>query len=349
MNTEMIQVSKRFGRFEALKTIDLTIEPGEFVAVLGPSGCGKTTLLRLLAGFEAPSSGRILIHGVTVSDENEMLPPEVRNIGMVFQSFALWPHMSVREHLRFPIRYHKYTPAAVRKREAERIDEVLALVGLSELGQRMPNQLSGGQKQRVALARAIVARPSLLLMDEPLSSLDAELRLNMRQEIQNIHRLTQTTIVYVTHDQAEALAMADRIVIMKDGRIEQAGRPETIYSRPSTEFVARFVGKANLVKGKWDGDRFFPGCAAPGITWNGETVAAELRSQGLFPVRPEQFLITPDRPGIPGRIKNVQYQGKEVHYTVAVMDDYYEVHCAALRRYTLDQEVSLQIDLGPEP
>ncbi|WHH58759.1 ABC transporter ATP-binding protein [Petroclostridium sp. X23] len=342
MSTEIINVSKKFGAFEALKSVSLSIRNGEFVAILGPSGCGKTTLLRSIAGFEALYSGEIKINGATVSGANFILPPEERNIGMVFQSFALWPHMNVRQHLQFPIRYHRFVSQDIKKNEQKRIEEILSVTGLSHLSGRMPNELSGGQKQRVALARAIAAKPALLLMDEPLSSLDAELRINMRREIQNIHRFTKTAIVYVTHDQAEALAMADRVVIMKDGKIEQIGTPEEIYCKPHTEFVARFVGKANLVKGKWEGDKFYPSGMNQDTYWVIDTVTENLRQKGICPVRPEQFSILEHGEGIPGTIKNAQYQGKEIHYNVQVMKETYEVHNDQFKRYSLGEQVLLQ-------
>lgn len=325
MSIEIRQVSKAFGSFQALHSINLTIEKGEFVAILGPSGCGKTTLLRILAGFEQPSGGEVQMDGRIVAGADRLLPPEKRRIGMVFQSFALWPHMNVTEHIRFPIRTHKDTPAHIRGQEEQRIRQVLELTGLSHLAERMPHELSGGQKQRVAIARALASEPSLLLMDEPLSSLDAMLRMDMRREIQQVHRSTGSAIVYVTHDQGEALAMADRIVVMKDGRIEQAGTPQDIYLRPETEFVARFVSKSNLIQGRWSGSSFIPQSSANTV-WDGTEVAGYFKQHDLYPVRPDQFLLRAGgEDGIPGEIVNVQFQGKEFHYDIRCDEHQWEV------------------------
>lgn len=345
MSIQLTEISKSFGAFQALKALNLTIEQGEFLAILGPSGCGKTTLLRLLAGFEQPTTGEIRMNREVVAKPGFSLPPEKRRIGMVFQSFALWPHMNVTEHIRFPIRHHQETPAHIRSKERERIADVLEIVGLSQLGTRMPHELSGGQKQRVAIARAIASEPSLLLMDEPLSSLDAMLRMEMRREIQAIHRQTGSAIVYVTHDQGEALAMADRIVVMKDGAIEQIGTPQEIYLLPQTEFVAQFVSKANLVRGRWIQDRFVPVGSDGTVQWQGGRVAEYFKSRGLYPVRPDQFVLgPPDASGIPGEVTNVQFQGKEFHYHVLTEDGPWEI--SSPKPFQLHDKVTLQLSAG---
>lgn len=342
MNTTVRGLTKTFNNFTALHSIHLTINSGEFVAILGPSGCGKTTLLRLLAGFEAPTAGEIRMNDRVVAGKGVVVPPERRNLGMVFQSFALWPHMNVREHVLFPLRNRRERLAPdVRGHESEYVDEVLRMVGLFPLANRMPAELSGGQKQRVALARAIAAKPSLLLMDEPLSALDVELRMEMRKEIQVLHHKTGAAIVYVTHDQGEALAMADRIIVMKDGRIEQIGTPQEIYTRPKSEFVASFVGKANLVKGKWEKDRFIPQVADLVVTWQPDWVDEQFRTKGLCPVRPEQLRISESGPGVIGRITNTQYQGREVHYTVDVCGQAWEVHGPVTHTFARGSVVSL--------
>ncbi|MFP3917806.1 ABC transporter ATP-binding protein [Lysinibacillus telephonicus] len=317
MKTELIEIKKQFGTFQALKGINLTIEDGEFVAIVGPSGCGKTTLLRLLAGFETPSDGQILMQQEIVASKTNALPPEKRNIGLVFQSFALWPHMKVKEQVMFPLKHHRFVRPELKKNSEARVTEMLNIVGLSHLADRMPSELSGGQKQRVAIARALSASPSLLLMDEPLSSLDAKLRVELRNEIQLIHQKIKTSIVYVTHDQSEALAMADKIVVMKDGLIEQIGTPEEIYFYPQTEFVASFISKANLIEGSWNGDYFSPS-TSPSTRWYYPNVADSFKQSGVCPVRPEQLQLSKDSDGLCGEVKNLLFQGREVSCIVNV-------------------------------
>jgi iron(III) transport system ATP-binding protein len=235
------KITKTFGQTVALDRIDLTVEAGELFFLLGPSGCGKSTLLRLIAGLHEPTSGRILFNGRDVTS----LGTDRRNAVMCFQSYALWPHMTVRENVRFGL--------AVRGLEQgeqnRRIDEVLQLVQMAHLASRKPNQLSGGQQQRVALARALAVRPDCLLLDEPLSNLDAKLRHEMRSEIRRICKSAGFTTIYVTHDQKEALSVADRIAVLKDGRLMQVGTPGQLYHEPSTPFVADFIGQTNLLEG----------------------------------------------------------------------------------------------------
>lgn len=233
---------KEFGDVRALDDVSLTIEKGELFFLLGPSGCGKTTLLRMIAGFYFPDGGRILFDDRDVS----LTPPHLRNTGMVFQNYALWPHMSVRENLTFGLEMHKVS----EKDREERVSRALEMVQMQDYGERSPNQLSGGQQQRVALGRALVLEPDVLLLDEPLSNLDARLRLEMRDQIARIHEELDLTMVYVTHDQAEALSMADRMAIMQRGKIGQLGSPREVYHRPLSRFVADFIGETNLVSGK---------------------------------------------------------------------------------------------------
>lgn len=319
-------VSKKYGSFTALHSIDLEIGDGEFIAVLGPSGCGKTTLLKLLAGFMGPTEGTIAMDDTLLASTKRVLPPEKRNIGMVFQSFALWPHMTVADHVKFPLSYHPNKIKENKKELQERITEVLKLVGLDALADRYPSELSGGQKQRVALARAIAPLPNLLLMDEPLSALDVELRMEMRKEIQKLHRETKASIVFVTHDQGEALAIADKIVVMNQGRIEQIAPPEVLYTRPETAFVATFVGKCNLVKGQWQNDHFVPAIDLKNI-WPDLGVADSFKESGIYPVRPEQFqLMLAKSDGLQGVVSFVQYQGNEIHYTVEVGEEIWTIH-----------------------
>jgi iron(III) transport system ATP-binding protein len=234
-------IKKSFGSTLVLRDISLEIKAGEFFFLLGPSGCGKTTLLRLLAGFEQADSGMILFDGKDVS----RVQPQHRNCSMVFQSYALWPHLSVTENVAFGLENRK-TPSGEM---ARKINEILQLVHLEGYEKRFPNQLSGGQQQRVALARALVINPQLLLLDEPLSNLDARLRAEMRIEILNLHRKTGITTVYVTHDQEEALSMADRIAFLDKGDLIQAGTPRELYTRPAASATARFLGNANLIEG----------------------------------------------------------------------------------------------------
>ncbi|MER7793005.1 ABC transporter ATP-binding protein [Streptomyces sp. NPDC097640] len=237
-------LTKRYGDHTVVDGLDLDIADGEFLTLLGPSGCGKTTTLRCLAGLEKPDAGEIRIDGrVVVDSRGTFVPPEKRDLGMVFQSYALWPHMNVHANVAYPLRMRR-TP---RAQIAERVTEALRTVGLEKLAHRPVGALSGGQQQRVALARALVARPGLVLFDEPLSNLDARLRATMREQLQLLRQTVPATSVYVTHDQVEALTLADRIVVMHDGRVQQTGTPEQIYSDPANRFVADFVGFENLL------------------------------------------------------------------------------------------------------
>jgi ABC-type Fe3+/spermidine/putrescine transport system ATPase subunit len=255
-------VSKRYGGELALHRLDLDIGEGEFFCLLGPSGCGKTTTLNLLGGFVTPSSGSIFIRGRQV----DRLPPYARDVNTVFQSYALFPHMSVEQNVGFGLKM-----ARIDRREiAGRVADALGMVGLEQLRGRRPAELSGGQQQRVALARALVNRPAVLLLDEPLGALDLKLRKRLQLELAQIHREVRTVFVYVTHDQDEALALADRIAVMRSGRVEQVGTPREIYARPRSRFVADFIGESN----------FFP--------------ASLVGRDGLLMVRPEAIRITPD-------------------------------------------------------
>jgi ABC-type Fe3+/spermidine/putrescine transport system ATPase subunit len=243
---ELVGVSKRYGGVEALRPFDLRIEDGEFFCLLGPSGCGKTTTLNLIGGFVPATSGEIWLGGNRI----DSLPPHRRPVNTVFQSYALFPHMNVRENVRFGLRMER-----VNRHDSEaRAAEALALVGLEDFGDRMPPQLSGGQAQRVAVARALVKRPAVLLLDEPLGALDLKLRHRLQIELSQIHREVGTTFVYVTHDQEEAMSMADRIAVFRDGMIEQLGTPREIYQRPASRFVADFIGESNFFDVTVDGD-----------------------------------------------------------------------------------------------
>lgn len=238
---EVCGVTKRFGAVKALDDVSFSIQPGEMFFLLGPSGCGKTTLLRILAGLETPDAGRILFNGKDVA----ALPPHERGAPMVFQNYALWPHLNVRENVAFGLVERRIS----KGERQQRVEDVLKRVGLEALGQRMPGQLSGGQQQRVVLARALVLNPFLILLDEPLSNLDAKLRVEMREEIEKLHMATDITFVYVTHDQADALSLADRMAVMSAGRVDAVGTPLGLYTKPPTRFCAEFLGEANLIAG----------------------------------------------------------------------------------------------------
>lgn len=242
VSVEVRDVSKSFGPTKAVDKVSFKVEDGKLFFLLGPSGCGKTTLLRLVAGFYKPDSGEVYLRDRLVND----VPPNKRNIGMVFQNYALWPHMTVYDNIVFGLRI-KGVPENQR---VERAKEILRVVKMEEYAVRYPSQLSGGQQQRIALARALVVEPDVLLLDEPLSNLDAKLRLETRDEIKRIHGETKVTSIYVTHDQEEALSMADEVAIMRAGQIEQIGTPWEVYNHPSNVFVASFLGNTNILKGK---------------------------------------------------------------------------------------------------
>ena len=281
-------ITKRFGATIALDAIDLEIKAGELFFLLGPSGCGKSTLLRLIAGLHDPDGGRIFFNDRDVTP----LHTDKRNAVMCFQSYALWPHMSVRDNVRFGLQVRKATKAE----QERRVDEVLKLVQMEALADRKPNQLSGGQQQRVALARALAVQPDCLLLDEPLSNLDAKLRQEMRSEIRRICKTAGFTTIYVTHDQKEALSVADRIAVLKSGRLAQVGTPDELYHRPHTSFVADFIGQTNLIPGKLTG-RDERHCVVETVVGN---VTASLANapagisggaEVLVSIRPEQMQI----------------------------------------------------------
>jgi len=239
-------LTKRFGDQTALDGVSLEIQDGQLVCLLGPSGCGKTTALRLVAGFIEPTAGEVVLGDRVVSSPGRTLAPEQRNVSMVFQSHALWPHMTVAENIAYGLLVRKLDRATI----AQKVNSILATTRLKPYADRYPGELSGGQQQRVSLARALVVEPDTLLLDEPLSSLDANLREEMRFEVRRLHDAYRTTSLYVTHDQGEAMTTADRIAVMNGGRIEQLGTPEEVYDRPRSEFVARFLGGSNILRGK---------------------------------------------------------------------------------------------------
>lgn len=304
-------VFKRFGSVTAVNDFNLVVKDGEFVSILGPSGCGKTTTLRMIAGFERATEGEIYIGEQCVSSslKGSFAPPEKRDIGMVFQSYAVWPHMTVAENVGYPLKIQK-----VEKSERERrVQEMLELVHLGEYGKRYPNQLSGGQQQRVALARALVAQPGLLLLDEPLSNLDAKLRESMRFEILEIQKKTGITVVYVTHDQSEAMAMSDRVVVMSMGVVQQIGAPHEIYTQPANKMVADFIGLVNFMDGEAKGDRVFLKCTNVSFP-NTNNIVGE----ATVAVRPENITMSLNGGQIEGQLTHRFYLGDAIDYRVQV-------------------------------
>ena len=301
---EFRDVAKRFGGFTAIEGINFEIKKGELVTFLGPSGCGKTTSLRLVAGLELPSSGVVEIAGENVSKK----PAEDRNVGMVFQSYALFPHMSVLENV-------MYGPAmrGVNKQVTrDRSFEVLSLMGLDGMEKRQPTELSGGQQQRVAVARAIVQQPDVLLFDEPLSNVDAKLRRKVREEIRELQKRFNLTAVYVTHDQEEALAVSDRIVVMKNGKIAQIGTPKDLYDRPNSRFVADFIGDANLIEGQIN--KINSGYVFSAGKLNIKLDAAYPIGKAVIAVRPERIILSENNGD--SRIRSVIYLGSKYEYNV---------------------------------
>jgi ABC-type Fe3+/spermidine/putrescine transport system ATPase subunit len=304
---ELVEVSKTFDSTEAVKRLSLQVEQGEILCILGPSGCGKTTTLRMIAGLETPSSGKIRANGKDLTN----IPARGRNIGLVFQNYALFPHLNVFENVAFGLRARRQPTADIQKR----VRQVLERVQLGPYAERPVHALSGGQQQRVALARALAIEPEVLLLDEPLSNLDPSLREEMREQIRTVIDEFKVTTVFVTHDQQEALALADRIVIMSDGVCRQVGTPDEVYSRPADPFVARFLGRANLLRAHRvqdpDGTRqveITPNFRLPSPGDGPESV--------LIFIRPENVLI--DHDGHSGRVINTRFEGPIVQYTIDI-------------------------------
>jgi putative spermidine/putrescine transport system ATP-binding protein len=303
--------SKAFGDTAAVHDFDLHVEKGELVSFLGPSGCGKTTTLRLVAGFEAPTSGTVVLKGQDISDK----PPNQRDVGMVFQAYALFPNMTVGANVGFGLKIAKKPKEEI----AERVKEMLALIKMPDLGDRYPHQLSGGQQQRVALARALAIQPQVLLLDEPLSALDAKIRVELRYEIRRIQQALGITTIYVTHDQEEALTLSDRVVVMNAGRIEQVGAPHEIYNNPATGFVASFVGTLNQLRSKvidagqglleYGGQRFTTTAPIPPSA-----------NQVTLMLRPEQLHLgeLQDENQLKGKVETVAFLGSVIRMLVQV-------------------------------
>lgn len=338
-DVKISSVTKKFGDVYAVNKFDALIRDGEFVSILGPSGCGKTTMLRMIAGFERATEGEISIGDQIVSKASDgiFVPPEKRHLGMVFQSYAVWPHMNVFDNVAYPLKIQKVTAEKLK----ERTLKALALVHLEEYAARFPNQLSGGQQQRVALARALVGEPGLLLLDEPLSNLDAKLRESMRFEIKELQRKLGVTVVYVTHDQAEAMAMSDRIIVMYKGVIQQVDVPTQIYEHPANPTVADFIGLVNFLEGE-----AAPGvihfkqldCSlpAPDVTFTGPARVA---------VRPEHITMSKTKTEgcLRGKLLRKIYLGDSTDWRIAVGDTVLRVNDSgsSFDEYVDDEEVYL--------
>jgi len=339
---ELTQVTKRFGHnVTAVDNIDLAVPAGSFVTLLGPSGCGKTTTLRMIAGLETPSEGEIRIKGRRINE----LPIHKRNLGIVFQNYALFPHKSIAANVGFGLKYRDVAADEIGKRVARALD----MVRLPGVEERYPAQLSGGQQQRIALARALVIEPDVLLLDEPLSALDANLREEMRVEIKNIQRRIEIATVFVTHDQGEALAMSDHVVVMNKGKIEQIGAPREVYENPRSAFVASFLGNANFIQGVVQSSgngRAQVRVAAHVLDATTERVLQPGESVTVV-VRAEKIdLLPPGQSGLPGTVADVDYLGAMARYQIALTDGSRLLGLASLKDKPLavGQAVSLQVD-----
>ncbi len=341
---EVRNLVKRFTAQSVVGPLSFGVAAGEFVSLLGPSGCGKTTTLRCIAGFEVPTEGSILLNGLAIEGQ----PPNRRNIGLVFQNYALFPHLTIFENVAFGLRLRRVGDAQLR----QRVGHALELVGLPHLAARYPRQLSGGQQQRIAIARCVVLEPRILLFDEPLSNLDLKLRLAMRRELRELQRRLGKTAVYVTHDQGEALALSDRIVVMSNGRIEQIGSPQEIYERPANAFVADFIGSSNLLDATVVGtDGAATIINAAGLTLRAGVVGHTAGARILAMVRPERIRVagTDAAAGdntLNARIREATYLGQDLHLTLR-LDGGQELSVvtqgSAARRLVPGEEVVLTV------
>ena len=348
-------ITKAFGKNVVVRDVDQVIRGGEFVTLLGPSGCGKTTILRMIAGFERPTEGEIWFDDRPISGGKTFVPPEKRGIGMVFQNYAVWPHMTVFENTAYPLTIRKCPKEELK----ERVERALSLMNLTEYADRLPSQLSGGQQQRVALARALVAEPELLLLDEPLSNLDAKLRESMRFEIKRLQEKLGITVVYVTHDQTEAMAMSDRIFVINRGEVQQTGTPEEIYNHPANPFVADFLGKVDFFRGEVkDGRIFFPemgnqsipvsipvsGTVKKSMSVSGTAKKSMPVGKVYAAVRPENLLFTEDGE-LSGTLETQYYLGDVDDCRVRIGSTLVRVITdgAAYRRMQKGQSVRLTV------
>ncbi len=340
-------ITKSFGGYTAVDNLNLTLHEGELVSLLGSSGCGKTTTLRMIAGFMTPTEGTIELDGQVISSPQSSLPPEKRQMSMIFQSYAIWPNMTVEENVGYGLKLRKISSDEAKRRVAQMLD----VVQLAPLRDRYPAELSGGQQQRVALARSMVVKPSILLLDEPLSNLDANLREEMRFEIRRLHDEFKMTMVYVTHDQAEAMVTSDRIAVMNKGKIEQIDAPFELYRRPKTKFVAGFIGRTNFLTGRSGGDDVdFGGFRIP---------ARELAPAGGLPaevqisVRPQSIHLRRDRPAaspqfccVEGSVQRRAYLGESWDYHITVPQSAEPIRVTARPNEVFDvgQRIYAEID-----
>jgi iron(III) transport system ATP-binding protein len=331
-------ILKYFGTIKALDNVSFTVEDKSFLTLLGPSGCGKTTMLRLIAGFESPDKGEIHIgsHMVSSGEQDLNIPASERNLGMVFQSYALWPHMTVADNIAYPLRLRKRKSADIK----QKVKKVLNLIQLDEIAKRYPSELSGGQQQRVALARSLVYEPEVLLLDEPLSNLDAKLRKEMRLELRELQQRTQITAIYVTHDQAEALVISDQICVMNAGRIQQVGTPSEVYKNSNNLFVADFIGGSNFVNGRIINRTLSHEKYIPVQLFNGQTVYCFAKKppdtdEVAVCIRPEFIDLTDKNPQDTDEYKNVlevtvlkkAYLGSEEEFKVDLNGEIIHVAC----------------------
>ena len=341
-------IFKRFGNVVAVEKMDFDIEEGSLVTLLGPSGCGKTTLLRMVAGLEEPTEGDIFIKGVRINDT----PIHKRNLGMIFQNYALFPHKTIFDNVAFGLKYRDVSKEEIK----EKVTRALEMVRLPGVENRMPSQLSGGQQQRIAMARAIVIEPDVLLMDEPLSALDENLREEMRREVDNLQHMLGVTTIFVTHDQREALSMSDKILVMKDGQKQQEGNPEAVYNEPANHFVADFLGHSNFIQGEVvdvddhrvnvkieTGDVLF--AENKGRFTKGDKVEMIVRAQRFDAFPKDEFEPVRGMNHFQGRIKDRSYMGGEVSYFIELSTDR-EIHVISMMRtriYNTGEEVSVQV------
>ncbi len=347
----MRSVRKTYGDYLALRDFTLDVEEGEFVSLLGPSGCGKTSLLRAIAGLEDIHGGSIVVNGKLLSKNGFTMAPERRNMGLIFQSYALWPHMTVFKNIAYGLKLRKWD----RKDIARRVREVLEVVGLEGMEKRLPSELSGGQMQRVAVARSLAPNPAVLLFDEPLSNLDAKLRESMRFELRRIQKEVGTTAIYVTHDQAEAMVISDRIILMSKGAIMQEGTAKDLYERPTTSFAAKFLGFSNLLPARVEADADadgigslrvdgFGGTTVPGMVGNGMRAGDEV----TISIRPEAIHVEPRGAGshrdgvitLPGTVSDLVYAGN-------LCDAFVDMAGTQLRAQLLPIELS-QLSVGDQ-